>query len=176
MFQPERDVRENNKQNLDLDKAQREEEKILKNILNTIDSVIKPSAIQNNTDISGLESNTNNKSNNIFTKIKNLILKLVSTLLPKSKDVNTIETNSEIQLTPIEVMSQNINNIKMYQEELDQRTKVLNNIPILQDAIKQYRDRVREPKAYNTKQTITDQLMQKRQRSHKGKNAQEHPR
>lgn len=135
-FQPERDVRENNKQNLDLDKTQREEEKILKNILSTIDSVIKPSAIQNNTDISVLKSNTNNKSHNIFTKIKNLILKLVSTLRPKSKDVNTIDTNSETKLTPMEVMSQNINNITMYQEELDQRTKVLNNMPILQDAIK----------------------------------------
>ncbi|MCC8418823.1 MAG: hypothetical protein LN590_04580, partial [Rickettsia endosymbiont of Glossina mortisans submortisans] len=79
-FKPEKEVRAESKQELDLDKVQREEEKILKDILATISSQKTAEDKEQNNQKSALKTDTSNSTKNIFVKIKNLIKKLISRL------------------------------------------------------------------------------------------------
>ncbi|MCC8419074.1 MAG: hypothetical protein LN590_05955, partial [Rickettsia endosymbiont of Glossina mortisans submortisans] len=79
-FKPEKEVRAENKQHLDLNKVQREEEKILKDILDTISSQKTAEDKEQNNQKSALKTDTSNSTKNIFVKIKNLIKKLISRL------------------------------------------------------------------------------------------------
>lgn len=169
VFKPEKDVRTDNQQNLDLDKAQREEEKILKDILDTIDPRTKDRDKRNNIKISAQESDTSNRSKNIFIKIKNLIQRLMSSLYPKDK---VITIPDETNKMPIELMEQNINNIKIYSNELDKRAKSLKNIQILQERISQYKERIADPKEYNKKKDFVAESIQQRKQFTQGKKTQ----
>lgn len=159
-FKPEKEVRAENKQHLDLDKVQREEEKILKDILDTIFSQKTVENKQQNNKKSALKTDTSNSTKNIFVKIKNLIKKLISSLYPKEKEINV---SSETSNNHVDLMEQNVKNIKIYNKELDKRVEALKNIDLLQEKISQYKERAVDPKEYNKKKDFVTEVIQRKQ-------------
>lgn len=158
-FKPEQEVRAENKQHLDLDKVQREEEKTLKDILNTISSQTTSEDKQQTNKKSVLKKDTSNSTKNIFVKLKNLIKKLISRFsLREEKIIVPPETNK----TPVELMEYNIKNIKIYNKELDKREETLKNINALQEKISQYKERAVDPKAYNTKKDFVAEAIKRK--------------
>jgi hypothetical protein len=162
----EKEVRAENKQHLDLDKVQREEEKILKDILETISSQKTVKDKEQDNQKSSLKTDTSNSTKNIFVKIKNLIKKLISRLYPKEKEITV---SSETGNNHMDLMEQNVKNIKIYNKELDKRLEALKNIDLLQEKISQYKERVVDPKEHNKKKDFVTEAIQRKQHERQNK-------
>lgn len=165
-FKPEKEVRAESKQDLDLDKVQREEEKILKDILETISSQKTVEDKEQHNQKSALKTDTSKSRKNIFVKIKNLIKKLISRLYPKEKKITV---SSETSNNHVDLMEQNLKNIKIYNKELDKRVEALKNIDLLQEKISQYKERVVDPKEYNKKKDFVTEAMQRKHHERQNK-------
>ncbi|WP_341792357.1 hypothetical protein [Rickettsia endosymbiont of Gonocerus acuteangulatus] len=165
-FKSEKEVRAENKQHLDLDKVQKEEEKILKDILETISSQKTVENKEQHNQKSALKTDTSNSTKNIFVKIKNLIKKLISRLYPKEKEVTV---SSETSNNHVDLMEQNVKNIKIYNKELDKRVEALKNIDLLQEKISQYKERVVDPKECNKKKDFVTEEIQRKQHRRQNK-------
>lgn len=165
-FKSEKEVRAESKQDLDLDKVQREEEKILKDILDTISSQKTVEDKEQHNQKSALKNDTSKSTKNIFVKIKNLIKKLISRLYPKEKEITV---SSETSNNHVDLMEQNIKNIKIYNKELDKRVEALKNIDLLQEKISQYKERAVDPKEYNKKKDFVTEAMQRKHHERQNK-------
>lgn len=127
----EKDVRKENKQQQDLDVAQRQEEKILQDICQLLSN---PQKEKLKTD-SNEHITEKISSKSIFHKISDLIYKLISIFTSKHNNISSNNVEAKVIADPIET-------IQLYQEELRSRSLVLQKLEGLQQAIKQYDDRI----------------------------------
>lgn len=158
----EQKARDKGEHHKDLDKKQRKEEQILKDINRLFDS---KESIQDNLGLESDKEFSKKTSSNILYKI----LRLLRELVMKKAKVTEPKKEEKEQKNPEEALDESMKIISSYKELLKKRVEKIKDLPGIQEQIKVYCLRIADPKEYNKRNSITEQLIRKKQTTQKQK-------